>query len=171
MAARRLWLRAVVKTGATRDDPPRRLQWKLHLVRRLYQGGYERQDVLDLLWFIDWLLALPPELEVECDREIERFEAETKMRYVTTWERKGVEKGIQQGVEKGIQQGVEKGIQQGVEKGILRGEASLLRRQLTRRFDALPAWAEQRLEQASRTELEAWAERVLDALTLEDVFA
>ncbi|MCP3958110.1 MAG: DUF4351 domain-containing protein [bacterium] len=142
---------AHLKTGVTRHDPDGRLQWKLYLARRLYQGGYERQDVLDLLWFIDWLLALPPELDSRFNQEIERFEAETRMRYVTTWERKGIEKGIQ--------------------KGIQQGEASLLRRQLKRRFDSLPAWADQRLEQAGRRELETWADRVLEARTLEEIFA
>ena len=46
----------------------------------------------------------------------------------------------------------------------------VLKRLLTRRFGPLPAWAEQRLEQASRQELEGWAERVLEAPQLEDVF-
>ena len=47
----------------------------------------------------------------------------------------------------------------------------MLKRLLTRRFGPLPAWAEQRLEQASLQELEGWAERVLEAQQLEDVLA
>ncbi|MCP3963278.1 MAG: DUF4351 domain-containing protein [bacterium] len=142
---------AHLKTGITRDDPAGRLQWKLRLVRRLYQGGYQQRDVLELLRFIDWLLKLPTELDAQFGQEIERLEAETRMQYVTTWERKGIEKGI--------------------EKGIQQGEASLLRRQLARRFDRLPDWVEQRLAGASRDELETWADRVLEARALEDVFA
>jgi len=69
------------------------------------------------------------------------------MPYITSIERMGIEKGRQQGV------------------------VSVLTRQLTRRFGPLPAWAEQRLEQASAQELEGWAERVLEAPRLEDVFA
>ena len=34
----------------------------------------------------------------------------------------------------------------------------------------MPSWAEQRLEQASLEELERWAERVLEAPTLAEVF-
>ncbi len=154
---------AHLKTGATRHDPKSRLRWKTRLVRRLYEGGYERQDVLDLFWFIDWLLALPPELEQQFEDQVERLEMETKMRYVTSIERRALAKGIQQGVEEGVQQGVEQGIQQ--------GEASLLRRLLTRRFHHLPDWTEQRLAEASRAELESWAERILEAQALEDVFA
>ncbi len=51
------------------------------------------------------------------------------------------------------------------------GEASLLKRLLRRRFDQLPNWIDQRLEQASRQDLEGWADRVLDAERLEDVFS
>ena len=59
----------------------------------------------------------------------------------------------------------------GIEKGLQQGEVIMLKRLLARRFGPLPAWAEQRLEQASRQELEGWAERVLEAQRLEDVFA
>jgi Domain of unknown function (DUF4351) len=50
-------------------------------------------------------------------------------------------------------------------------EVSLLKRLLNRRFEQLPSWIDQRLEQASRQELEGWADRVLDAERLEDVFS
>jgi hypothetical protein len=57
----------------------------------------------------------------------------------------------------------------GIEKGLQQGEVIVLKRQLTRRFGPLLAWAEQRLEQASPLELEGWAELVLEAQRLEDV--
>ncbi len=56
-------------------------------------------------------------------------------------------------------------------EGRKEGEASLLKRLLKRRFEQLPSWIDQRLEQASRQELEGWADRVLDAERLEDVFS
>ena len=59
----------------------------------------------------------------------------------------------------------------GIEKGIQQGEAFLLTHLLTQRFGPLPDWATERLAQASREELERWAERVLEAQRLEDVFA
>jgi hypothetical protein len=58
----------------------------------------------------------------------------------------------------------------GIEKGLRQGAVIVLKRLLTRRFGSLPAWAEQRLEQASPQELEGWADRVLEAQQLEDVF-
>jgi hypothetical protein len=61
--------------------------------------------------------------------------------------------------------------QQGIEKGIEKGEARLLQQLLTWRFGALPDWVETKLAQAESARLEAWAKRVLDAPTLEAVFA
>ena len=128
--------------------------WKLRLVRRLYERGYARQDVLELFRFIDWVLTLPAGLEARFQAELVQLERERQMPYITSIERMGIEKGLQQGLQQGIQQ----------------GEVIMLKRQLTRRFGSLPAWAGQRLEQASRQELEGWAERVLEAQRLEDVF-
>ncbi|MHB8765996.1 MAG: transposase, partial [Deferrisomatales bacterium] len=91
-------------TLATRGDPERRLGWKLRLAKRLYDRGYGRQDILDLYAFIDWLMALPSDLETRFHEEFTRFEAEKKMRYVTSAERIGLEKGIQQGIQQGIHQ-------------------------------------------------------------------
>ena len=62
------------------------------------------------------------------------------------------------------------GASAGLQQGLQQGEANVLRRQLTRRFGALPSWAEQRLGQAGEAELESWADRILEAQTLEDVF-
>ena len=150
---------AHLKTRATRRDPEHRYRWKIQLVRRLYEGGFGRQDILELFRFLDWVLALPGELQERFESDVERFETETSMRYMTKWERRGFEKGIQEGVQLGVQQGVQQ------------GEASVIKRLLTRRFDRLPAWAEKRLATASREDLESWADRVIDAEALEDVFA
>jgi hypothetical protein len=59
----------------------------------------------------------------------------------------------------------------GEQRGEQRGAASVVKRLLTRRFEQLPSWAEERLEKATRDELENWADRVIDAETLEQVFA
>jgi hypothetical protein len=87
--------------------------------------------------------------------ELAKMEADTQMPYITSIERMGIEKGRQEGLQEGFQQ----------------GEAFVLTHLLTRRFGSLPGWATERLAQASRAELEQWAERVLEAQRLEDVFA
>jgi hypothetical protein len=60
--------------------------------------------------------------------------------------------------------------QAGVQEGMHLGESKLLRRQLVRRFGPLPDWVEQRLEEAKESDLEYWAERVLECTSLEEVF-
>ena len=56
-------------------------------------------------------------------------------------------------------------------EGEARGEARLLRKQLSRRFGKLPEWAEAKLAAADSAQLEMWGERVLEARSLETVFA
>ena len=60
--------------------------------------------------------------------------------------------------------------QQGVRQGRVEGERAVLERQLRRRFGRGPAELTERLRQASATDIETWADNVLDAETLRDVF-
>jgi len=159
-----------LKTQATRRDEDARLRWKVRLVRHLYDRGFERQDVELLFRFIDWLMGLPEELEERFDVELRRIEGETGMRYVTRFEQRAIDRGREQGIQLGRQEGREEGLHCGLEEGVQLGERSLLKRQLRRRFVGLPGWAEQRLDKACRQQLELWADRVLDAEVLEDVF-
>ncbi|MHC5598299.1 MAG: RpnC/YadD family protein [Nostoc sp.] len=71
---------AHLKTKATQRNPQNRLQWKLSLVRRLYERGYSREDIQELFRFIDWIMVLPKEAD--------------RMRYVTSIERLAKEEGI-----------------------------------------------------------------------------
>ncbi|WP_372609848.1 DUF4351 domain-containing protein, partial [Halomonas sp.] len=50
------------------------------------------------------------------------------------------------------------------------GEQTLLRKQLVRRFGPLDDQMQQRLEQATTDELERWAENLLEAQSLAEVF-
>ena len=46
----------------------------------------------------------------------------------------------------------------------------MLRRQISRRFKTLPAWADERIAQASQSELERWLDNIIDALAKEVLF-
>ncbi|PRB83814.1 Rpn family recombination-promoting nuclease/putative transposase [Pseudomonas sp. MYb185] len=72
--------------------------------------------------------------------------------------------------EQGLQQGLERGLEQGLEQGRKEGEQSVLQRLLTRRFGPLDAVTQQRLQEASSADLERWADNILDARTLDEVF-
>jgi len=61
--------------------------------------------------------------------------------------------------------------QQLLMQGRQEGEATMLLRQLTRRFGSLGAPMTEKIRQASSAELGQWADQILDATRLDDVFA
>ena len=77
---------------------------------------------------------------------------------IDEWERQITDKAMQVGRSEGIEQGV------------VQGEQKLISRQLTKRFGALPAWANEKLLSASPEQLDIYGDRLLDAETLEQVF-
>ncbi|MDB9411298.1 hypothetical protein [Microcystis aeruginosa] len=60
----------------------------------MYEQGYQREDILNLFKFIDWLMTLPTELEKEFQQELNQYEEEKRMPYITSVERMGMEKGM-----------------------------------------------------------------------------
>ena len=153
---------AHLRTRRTKQDPQARYQAKRALVRLLYRRGWDRQRILDLFAVLDWMMRLPDVLERQLWQDIEQIEGETRMRYVTSVERLAIERGLQQGIQQGIQQGK----LEGKLEGILEGEATVLERQLAKRFGPLSDETRGRLKSASAAQLELWAERILDAPTL-----
>lgn len=142
---------AHLKAQETRKQQQERKTWKLSLTRSLYEQGYQRQQIIDLFRFIDWVMALPQELEVDFRQEINQYEEERRMRYVTSIERMGIEEGIEQG----------------------RKQESLriLLRQLQRRFGLVSEAVQTRLSEYSVEQLEELLDVALVADSLEDFFA
>jgi hypothetical protein len=125
---------AHLKAHQTRNNRQERLEWKLSLTRRLYQQGYQRQHVINLFRFIDWLMSLPKNLEQEFWREIRQLEEETRMPYITSVERLGMQ----------------------------RGEATLVLRLLNRRLGQVTTSVEKQVRQLSVEQLEDLGEALLD---------
>jgi hypothetical protein len=88
----------------TRQNRTRRKEAKLALTKRLYEQGYQREDIINLFKFIDWIMSLPSELEQEFQQELSQYEEEQRMPYITSVERMGIEKGKLQGKLEGILQ-------------------------------------------------------------------
>ncbi|MFK0731652.1 MAG: Rpn family recombination-promoting nuclease/putative transposase [Gloeotrichia echinulata GP01] len=129
----------------TRNDRNNRKEQKLALVQRLYEKGFAEQDVLNLIAFVDWMLTLPPNLEAEFKLEIQQLEARRRMKYVTSFERSGIEIGKQQ-------------------------EAlSLVTRQLNRRLGNIDDILLEQVRSLSIEELEALAEALLDFTSVSDL--
>lgn len=76
------------------------------------------------------------------------------------------EEGVQDGIAKGVEQGVEQGIEQGIE----RGEKEVLLSQLRAKFGPLDDDYLQQFDAADRDQLLCWAQRVLSAETIDEVF-
>ncbi len=150
---------AHLATRATRTDMIERYAIKKSLVRQLYRRGRQRQQVIDLVWMLDWMMSLPKELEAQWQHDVQILEEEINMPYISSFERAGIEKGLEQGLE------------QGLELGRLLGKAQLLRRQLARRFGEVPAWASDKIDAAAESDLENWADVVFEADSVEAVFA
>jgi hypothetical protein len=84
---------AHLKTIATRHKHGERAQWKLRIIRDLYQRGMSRQEIIDLLRVIDWLMRLEPPEKLEFLKAKAQIERELKMPYITSWERDGEKRG------------------------------------------------------------------------------
>jgi len=95
---------AHLKTQATASNLQGRLSWKLQLIRGLYERGFSRQDILELFRILDWMMGLPDELQLQFRSEIQQFEQEKQMPYITSVERIGRQEGREEGREEGRQE-------------------------------------------------------------------
>jgi hypothetical protein len=100
-----LFMRLVVAhlvAQRTRDDVPTRATWKLRLLRGLLARNLMGEDIRQWMRYIDWLLPLPAADEEEVTRQFRASAGEEQMPHVTSWERMGIEKGIETTVERGL---------------------------------------------------------------------
>jgi uncharacterized protein Smg (DUF494 family) len=82
---------AHLKTKSTKQDLRSRKEWKFQLTRRLFEAGFERQDIMELFLFLDWLMELPSELKREFKNEFSQYQEDKQMRYISTIEEIAVE--------------------------------------------------------------------------------
>lgn len=150
----------------TRHDPIARYSAKWGLVKRLYQSGLDRQQVVDLFIMIDWMMHLPQELAGRFWSDLVQLEEERNMRYVTSIERMARDEGMAAGMAAGMQQGRHQGVQEGRRSG----KQQVIMHLLAARFGELPPWANAKLQAAAETELDAWTTALLSASSLEAVF-
>jgi Domain of unknown function (DUF4351) len=134
-----------LKFQETRKDTEQRKAWKFRLTRALYDKGYGRQEILDLYRFIDWVIMLPEAEEREFWQDLQAFEEEHKVTYVTNAERFGFERGIEQ------------------------GEQLLVTRQLTRKLGAIPEELMAQIRHLPSSELESLGDALLDFTQLADL--
>lgn len=141
-------------TRATANDLRARLDQKFSLTRRLFERGYSRDQIVGLYRFIDWVMLLPAELETEYDQRVDAYQEEHKMEYLSSMERRAMERGRQAGILEGMQQGMQ--------QGELSGRAATVVRQLARRLGMLSREDERRVRVLSITMLDRLADDLLD---------
>jgi len=80
---------AQLKAMEAKDDPASLRQWKFSIIRMLYDKGHDREYVLNLFRFIDWVMRLPEDIERAFLADLYQLEEERAMPYVTSAERFG----------------------------------------------------------------------------------
>ncbi len=140
-----------LKTQETKKDKASRKEWKLGLIKRLYEKGYNREDVVNLFRFIDWMMVLPKGLERSFWTELQTYEEARKVPYITSVEQIGFERGLQEGRQE--------------------GEKAVLQRQLVGKFGKLPESISSAVESLSPEAVESLLIALLDFSSIEDLEA
>ena len=81
----------------------------IQVVKLLYERGESREDIIKLLRFIDWLLALPEKLKLEARLMLSEIEKEKTMPYLSSFERLAKEEGKVEGRVEGREEGLRQG--------------------------------------------------------------
>lgn len=97
---------AHLKTRETRQDLDARRLWKLRLIKGLYERGLNKQEIRELFRIIDWMMDLPKDLTLQFWQELEQYEKEKHVPYITSVERLGIEKGKREGLREGLLEGI-----------------------------------------------------------------
>ena len=102
-------VRAHLAALRTRHDLEARYTQRVALVRRLYEEGFSRKDVVFIHGLIDRLMILPRPLMIRFRLELFTIEKDKNMPYVDTLTRMSLQEGRQKGRKEGLQEGREEG--------------------------------------------------------------
>lgn len=91
-------VKAQLKAMETKGDDEQRYEWKRRLIFDLYRRGYNRNEIINLFRFMDWVVKIPNEMQVKLDDEIYNYELRNAMPYVTNIERRAEQRGMMNAV-------------------------------------------------------------------------
>ncbi|NWH06928.1 DUF4351 domain-containing protein [Desulfobacter latus] len=146
-------VKAHLKALETRKNPSGRYDSKFALIRALYEQGFNKQEIIDLFSFIDWVMRLPEELEKSLWHELEAIEKELRMPYITSVEKIGFEKGEIEGFE----------------KGEIEGTINLLSKQIALKFKKESDELIPMLSLLSKSQLEEIGEKFFQAKSFDEI--
>jgi hypothetical protein len=112
------WIvKAHLDSLATRKSDSNRFQRKKEIVRLLYQSGFTKEVVREVLVFFEWILHLPEEYNEPFELYLEELENNMGREFLPSWERRAMQQGRQIGREEGRQEGREEGREEGRQEG------------------------------------------------------
>ncbi|MCY7406271.1 MAG: DUF4351 domain-containing protein [Alkalinema sp. CAN_BIN05] len=167
-----------LKAQETKNRPTARKQWKLTLVKRLYERGYARSAILSLFTFVDWIMILPEAAKVEFWQELKVYEEQRKMPYITSVEQIGYDRGVEAEAERSQERLLEAQrlsqerlleAQRSSQERLLEAQRSLLIRQLTRKIGFMSINAIDRINILPIDQLESLGEALLDFGSIADL--
>lgn len=91
---------------ATKNNPTKRLPAKLNRIGQLYDRGLTRKEVVNLFKFIDWMLTLPQPKALVFEETLSQIEKEKKMPYISSVERRAMDRGREEGMEEGLRESI-----------------------------------------------------------------
>ncbi len=139
-----------LRTLETTNDRVARKVYKLALIKRLYEQGFSRVDIINLYSLINWMMTLSKDLEREFQQELKQYEEEKKMPYITSI---GESRQLE-------------GEQRGELKGKLLEAQQIVKRQLNRRVGELNPSLIKQLDALPIEELEELTDALLDFSTV-----
>jgi hypothetical protein len=125
-----LLVASTLHTHQTKNDPAGRRIAKFRLVRGLFERGLGRAQIRAFFRLIDWIMTLPDNEQNIFDQDLEEYERKNDMPFITSIERKGLERGLQKGLEQGLEQGRRDSI-----GAVLEARFGLLPRKLLQRLE------------------------------------
>ena len=127
-----LLVASTLYTYDTEGRPVERRRHKFRLVRNLYEAGLDKEQIISFFRLVDWIMSLPKDEQDRFTDELEDYEQEKSMPYITSVERVLTERIRQEGRQEAL-------------KGALMSV-------LSARFGEVPASLRQKLEAISSTE-------------------
>jgi flagellar biosynthesis/type III secretory pathway protein FliH len=101
-----VWIvRAHLDSLATRKSDSHRFQRKKEIVRLLYQSGFTKDVVREVLVFFEWILHLPEEYSEPFELYLEELESNMGREFLPSWERRAMQQGRQEGRQEGREEG------------------------------------------------------------------
>ncbi len=126
---------------------------KKRLFRGMLERGYNREQIRYLYQVVDYLMALPFDLEREVEAVVEEIKRRRRRKWIAPQERLAVERALKQGLEEGREQGIREGIQEGIQQGIL----TVLRTRFGNLPEEVPALLEKTTDSEALQELNVFA--------------